>query len=348
MAQPEEAKVYRTHTRFYENEFPAEGDDSLVLARIEKFDDKSGAYVSLLEYDGRQGMINLGEISKKRIRSMLKVLRIGSIECLSVMSVDDEKGYINLSKKRVDPDEVPKKQEQFAKAKAVHGIMQHVAASHGLEVEDLCNKVSWPLHTKHKCAFTAFKKHLDGDFNIWEDVDFSQPGQDVSHLADKIKEDVEAHMKRRLAVSTVRLVTRCEVACMAYEGIDAIKEALLEGQKASKEGFEVDIRLIAHPAFALSCTCMEKEIGVVVLDDALNRVKESIESKKGTFKVISQPQIHRKDDEKADGDGSDSDGDSDAKASYKSESDPEDQDVGMGELNAEELAALEKTKLDDE
>merc|ERR1719387_1679221 len=177
-----EPSYHHQRARFYENEFPAEGDDSLVVARIDKFDDKSGAYVSLLEYDGREGMINLGEISKKRIRSMLKILRIGSIEVLSVMSVDEEKGYINLSKKRVDPDLVGPKQEQFARAKAVHGIMQHVSATHGLEVEDLCEKVSWPLHSKYKCAFSAFKQHIEGDINVWDDVDFSKPGKDISDM----------------------------------------------------------------------------------------------------------------------------------------------------------------------
>jgi len=336
-----------THARFYENEFPKEGDDSLVLARIDKFDDKSGAYVSLLEYDGREGMINLGEISKKRIRSMLKILRIGSIECLSVMNVDEEKGYINLSKKRVDPDDVGPKQEQFAKAKAVHGIMQHVSASHGLEVTDLCEKVSWPLHTKHKCAFTAFKQHIENEINVWEDVDFSKPGKDISHLADKIKEDIELHMKRRLVVSTVRLMAKCEVSCHEYEGIDAIKESLQEGRKANKDGFEVDIKLIAHPVFALTCTCQEKEQGVKVLAVALDLIKAAIESKKGIFAIVSQPQIQKTDEKKDDEEDSDEDGDSDdEKKSYKSQSDPEDQDTGMGELDADAMAALEKIKVD--
>jgi translation initiation factor 2 subunit 1 len=345
--EPEE-KSYRTHARFYENEFPPEGDDSLVLARIDKFDDKSGAYVSLLEYDGREGMINLGEISKKRIRSMLKILRIGSIEVLSVMNVDEEKGYINLSKKRVEPEVIQPKQEQFARAKAVHGIMQHVSASHGLEVEDLCEKVSWPLHTKHECAFTAFKRHIEGEFNIWDDVDFTKPGKDLSHLADKIKEDVEMYMKRRLIVATVRLMAKCEVSCHEYEGIDAIKEALNEGRKASKDGLELDIKLIAHPVFALTCMCQEKESGVKVISAALDLIKASIESKKGTFAIVAQPQIQKKDEVKDDGESSD-DGDSDGdKKSYKSQSDPEDQDVGMGDLDEAAMKALEKIKVDED
>jgi len=349
MAAPEEVKTYHMHARFYENEFPEVGDSSLVLARLDKFDDKSGCYVTLLEYDGREGMINLGEISKKRVRSMLKLLRIGSIEVLSVMDVDEEKGYINLSKKRVEPEDVEPKKEQFAKAKAVHGIMQHVAANNGLEVEDLCEKVSWPLHTKHKCAFTAFKRHIDGEINIWEDVDFTKPGKDVSHLADKIKEEIEMHMKRRLVVSTVRLMAKCEVSCHEYAGIDAIKEALQEGLKASEDGLEVEIKLIAHPVFALTCMCMEKERGVKMLSTALDLIKVSIESKKGAFAIISQPQIHKKEESKEEGDDSDSDGESgDEKASYKSHSDAEDQDTGMGELDEKALKELEKIKVDDD
>jgi len=343
-APPEEEKVYRQRGRFYENEFPEV--ETVVLVQINKFDDKSGAYVSLLEYDGREGMINLGEISKKRIRSMLKILRIGSIEACMVMSVDEEKGYINLSKKRVEPEDVPPKQEQFAKAKAVHGIMQHVSAVYELEVEDLCEKVSWPIHTKHGCAFTAFKKHIEGELDIWADVDFSQPGKDISHLADKIKNDIEQHMKRRLVASTLRLMAKCEVSCHEYEGIDAIKEALTEGLKANKDGLEVQIKLIAHPVFALTCMCQDKELGVKLLEESLALIKDAIEAKKGKFNILSAPQIQKKEDEKG---GSDSeDGSGDEKASYKSESDPEEQDEGMGELDEEALKALEQVKVDDD
>jgi len=178
-------------------------------------------------------------------------------------------------------------------------------------------------------------------------VDFTKPGKDISHLADKIKEDVELHMKRRLVVSTVRLMAKCEVSCHEYEGIDAIKESLSEGRKANKDGFEVEIKLIAHPVFALTCTCTEKEQGVKVLAAALDLIKAAIESKKGTFAIISQPQIQKTDEKKDDEGDSDEDGDSDdEKKSYKSQSDPEDQDVGMGDLDADAMAALEKIKVD--
>jgi len=295
-------------------------------------------------------MINIGELSKKRIRSMLKILRIGSIEVCMVMSVDEDKGYINLSKKRVEPEDAPPAMEKFAKAKAVHGIMQHVAQKHGFEIEELCNKVSWPLHEKYSSAFEAFKRHSEGEINIWNDIDFSQPGVDLSAKAEELKEDIELHMKRRLIASTLRLMAKCEVACQEYEGIDAIKEALQEGFKASKEDCEVNIKLIAHPVFALTTMCRDKEVGVGVLNEAMNFVKEAIEARKGIFNIISVPQIQKKDDAK-EGDDDDSEeggDDDDDKKSYKSESDPEEQDVAMGDLDEDELKRLEKLKVDDD
>lgn len=51
-----------------------------------------GAYVSLLEYNNIEGMILLSELSRRRIRSINKLIRIGRNECVVVIRVDKEKG----------------------------------------------------------------------------------------------------------------------------------------------------------------------------------------------------------------------------------------------------------------
>lgn len=50
-----------------------------------------GAYVSLLEYNNIEGMILLSELSRRRIRSINKLIRIGRNECVVVIRVDKEK-----------------------------------------------------------------------------------------------------------------------------------------------------------------------------------------------------------------------------------------------------------------
>lgn len=65
-----------------------------------------GAYVSLLEYGGIEGMILLSELSRRRIRSVQKLIKVGRQEPVMVLRVDKEKGYIDLSKRRVNPEDV--------------------------------------------------------------------------------------------------------------------------------------------------------------------------------------------------------------------------------------------------
>lgn len=318
-----------------------------MIVQVLKIDDKIGAYVSLLEYDGKEGMINLGEISKRRIRSMSKLLRVGSTEVCMVVSVDEDKGYINLSKKRVASEDIPPKQDAFAKAKAVHGIMQHVAQTNTIDIEDLCMKVSWPLHQKYPSAYDAFKKHIEEEICLWDEIDWSQPGTDLSDKAEKIKEDIETNLKRRLLQSMIRLQAKVEVSCSDYEGIDAVREALNEGFAASKPECEVSIKLVAHPVFALSCMCRDKVLGVSTLDEAMGLIQKAIEARKGEFAIRSKPAVSGADDKDKEGE----EGEDDEDKSSGSDSESE-QDETMGDIDEKAMAELmEKTKdlkVDDE
>lgn len=325
--------------RFYEAEMPELED--VVVVQVKRIVDM-GAYVSLLEYDGQEGMMLLSELSKRRIRSVAKLLRVGRTEICMVLRVDKEKGYVDLSKRRVDPADATAKEESFAKAKAVHGIMRHVAQMNDIAVEELCTKVSWPLYAEYGDAHEAFRKHINGEINVWDKLDFSKPGEDLSDKQEKIKEDIDIHLKRRLVQQTLRLRSKFEVACSEYEGIDAIKEALMKGLETQKEDCEVKINLVAHPLFVLTCTCKDKLRGFDAVNDSMKAVQEAIEAKKGTFTVVSMP--HLVDDKKSEHGSESGESGSDSEGSDAGEK-PEDQDETMGQLDEKALQELmEKTK----
>ncbi len=73
----------------YESTFP-EVDD-FVLVQV-KYVAEMGAYVELLEYNNIEGMILLSELSRRRIRSINKLIRVGRTEVVLVLRVDKEKG----------------------------------------------------------------------------------------------------------------------------------------------------------------------------------------------------------------------------------------------------------------
>ena len=84
--------------RFYRKDFPEEGD--LVITQATKLHE-NGAYVVLLEYQNMEGLILSTEVTKKRVKSVNKFIKIGKTETMMVIRVDKEKRYIDLSKKKV-------------------------------------------------------------------------------------------------------------------------------------------------------------------------------------------------------------------------------------------------------
>jgi translation initiation factor 2 subunit 1 len=90
-----------TNCRFYENEFPA--IDELVVVQVRQIAEM-GAYVKLLEYNNIEGMILLSELSRRRIRSINKLIRVGRNEVVVVLRVDHEKGSQLMLQEQADSE----------------------------------------------------------------------------------------------------------------------------------------------------------------------------------------------------------------------------------------------------
>lgn len=73
----------------FEQKYP--NVDDLVMVKVKQIAEM-GAYVSLLEYNNIEGMILLSELSRRRIRSINKLIRVGRNEVVVVLRVDKDKG----------------------------------------------------------------------------------------------------------------------------------------------------------------------------------------------------------------------------------------------------------------
>lgn len=69
-------------------------------------------------------------------------------------------GYIDLSKRRVEPEDVTKCEDRYNKAKAVHSVLRWVAENKNITLESLYQSVGWPLYKKYGHAYDAFKLAL--------------------------------------------------------------------------------------------------------------------------------------------------------------------------------------------
>ncbi|KAK8682047.1 hypothetical protein V6N13_054444 [Hibiscus sabdariffa] len=86
-----------------------------------------------------EGMILFSELSRRRIRSVSSLIKVGRTEPVMVLRVDKEKGYIDLSKRRVSEEDIQACEERYNKSKLVHSIMRHVAETLDIDLEKNCS-----------------------------------------------------------------------------------------------------------------------------------------------------------------------------------------------------------------
>ena len=275
--------------RFYEAKYPE--IESLVMVNVRTVADM-GAYVSLLEYNNIEGLILLSELSRRRIRSINKLIRVGRNEVVMVLRVDKEKGYIDLSKRRVSPEDVAACEDKFNKAKAVHGVLRHLAERRKFYLEDLYEKIAWPLYRKYGHAYDAFKIALAEESSTGGGGASSSEAEDPFATLDvpaDVIDELKLYIRRRLAPQPIKIRADVEVSCFTYEGIDAIRDALFAGIAVGTENSPIKIRLIAPPIYVLSTMTLEKDAGIALLQKAIDVILENISKKGGKMDVKMAP-----------------------------------------------------------
>ncbi|KAJ5354691.1 hypothetical protein N7541_005735 [Penicillium brevicompactum] len=240
-----------TNCRFYEEKYPEV--DSFVMVNVKQIAEM-GAYVKLLEYDNIDGMILLSELSRRRIRSIQKLIRIGRNEVVIVLRVDKEKG-----KRRVSPEDVIK--------------------GHSNPLETLYETIGWPLNQKYGHAHDAFKISITNP-SVWDEITFT---------SDAVKSEIQQYIGSKLTPHPTKVRADIEVTCFGYDGIDAVKEALRTAEEQNTADNQIKVKLVAPPLYVLASQCLDKTAGVKGLEAAIERITERIQKNGGNCTVKMAP-----------------------------------------------------------
>jgi len=269
--------------RMYEKEYP--DADEVVLVHVKEVT-PVGAYVSLLEYNNADGMILASELSRRRIRSINQVIRVGKTEAVVVIRVDREKGFIDLSKRRVLEEEVEQCKRRYAMSKEVHSIMSRVATQSGTQLIDLYKMFGWPLYRKYGHAYHAFQMIVTGNENILDEY----------QIPEKVKEYLLLNIKRRMTPQPSTIRATIEATCFGYEGIDAIKNALIAGRDSAPAG-ALEIRLKAPPLYTITTVQTDVKGGIEMISNAIKVIEAELAKYDGHLAVKDGPRVMSAQDE---------------------------------------------------
>ncbi|XP_006658998.1 eukaryotic translation initiation factor 2 subunit alpha homolog [Oryza brachyantha] len=283
--------------RMYEALLPEVG--TVVMIQVKRLADL-GAYVSLLEYNNIEGMILYSELSRRRIRSIPSLLRIGRQEPAAVIRVDRLKAYVDLSKSRVSPDDARACEARYGRSKLVHSIMRHVADTLHTDLEPLYHRIAWPLYRTYGHAFDAFKLIVADPNAILDGLTYhlTEPGPDGNEVTKilpavtpEIKEALVKNIRMRMTPQPLKIRADIDMKCFQYDGVLHIKEAMRKAEAAGNDDCPVKIKLVAAPLYVLTTQTLDKDQGISVLNNAVKACSETIEKHKGKLVVKEAPRV---------------------------------------------------------
>lgn len=109
----------------------------------------------------------------------------------------------------------------------------------------------------------------DTSANVFDELDIDED----------TKNAVVTYIKRKLAPQPVKIRADIEVTCFTYEGIDAIKAALSEGEEKGQSEAPIKIKLIAPPMYVMTSMTLDKELGIETMNLAIETIANSIKAK---------------------------------------------------------------------
>ena len=105
------------------------------------------------------------------------------------------------------------------------------------------------------------------------------------------------NITRRLTPQAIKIRADLEVMCFAYDGIDAIKDALKAAENLSNNDNQIKIKLVAPPLYVMLTTSLDKAKGISLLEEACKLIENSVKSRGGEVNIKTPPRaVSERDD----------------------------------------------------
>ena len=239
-------------------------DDELVLCTVSSVQHNS-VFVKLDEYD-RDGMIHISEIAPGRIRNIRDYVVEGKKVVCKVLRTNQERGYIDLSLRRVN---------EMQKRTKLEFIKQEQRAEKILEV------VSKKLNLDIKKLYEEIKNLVSKDYDVlhifFEDVALGNAKLSEYNIDKKIEKDLFETIALRIKKPEVELKGEFTLQSLAPNGVEVIKSALANAQESN----EVDIRYRGSGKYALKIISTEFKKAEKILEKVSEAVIKHMEKQKG-------------------------------------------------------------------
>lgn len=253
--------------------------DELVVCTVRELK-TFGAFVTLDEYEGKEGLIHISRVSSGWVKHLRDFVREGQKIVCKVLHVDAQRGHIDLSLKEVKDAQKRERIKLWKNEKKAKKWLSLVASSTKPEMTDEeLTETELKLVDAYGSLYDAF-------------VEMVKKGKEVLSMLEINEEHAEAMYELALAnvkPPSVQITGYMELKCPLSNGVDIIKEALNKAEEELKikpsgtntNDAIVECFYIGAPKYKIRVTASDYKKAESVLSNAVNASIKLIEKNKG-------------------------------------------------------------------
>ncbi len=264
--------------------FPKEGE--FIVSKVTEIE-KQYVYVDLIDYAGldsdklARGMIHISEISSRWIKNIRNFVRVGQRMVLRVLGVDQYKGHVDLSLRRVSSGQKESRMKEWKYALKFENLLQFLTESDGivLTLDQAYDLIGFPVLDLGDSYQEAVEELKENGEEILSNI---------NNISDDIRNTLLKIIDDNVKISTVTISGKIKLSFNSENGIDLIKNSLLEGLNVIKstETRNINISYIAAPFYRLEIVSKDYLDAEDILSDVLETIEQKTDEGKGSLEFI--------------------------------------------------------------
>ncbi|MHA2059367.1 MAG: translation initiation factor IF-2 subunit alpha [Candidatus Ranarchaeia archaeon] len=244
--------------------------DELVISTVKKIV-SHGAYVALDEYDMREGLIHVSEISSSWVRNIRNHVKENQKTVTKVLRVNQSKNQIDLSLRRVNQQQRRNKITLWKRAQTGEKLLEMASKKAGTTLKVGFKEVGWKLIDTYGGILSGLERiHVDGDAALTN-----------AGITEKWIKILSKIGKTHTTLPQVKISGIFDLRCPQPNGIEVIKNALQSGISQIKDLKEIkgDIWSDGAPKYRVELTAPNykeaEEALKLIIDEVLKNIEEN-------------------------------------------------------------------------
>lgn len=264
--------------------FPKEGE--FVVAKVTEVQ-KQYVYVDLTDYEGlpsdetARGMIHISEISSRWIKNIRNYARIGQKIVLRTLRVDQDKGHVDLSLRRVNSAQKENRLKEWKYSLKYENLLQFLTETEeiNMTLDEVYELIGFPILD----LFYTYQEALE---NLKENG--KELLNDFSNITDDIKDAFIKIVNENVQISTVSISGKIKLSFNSENGVNLIRESLLNALEVikSKKTRKIDINYLAAPFYRIEVITKDYLDAENILSDALEVIEQKAVQYNGMYEFI--------------------------------------------------------------